>query len=195
MTRMSHRTLPEAAPGAAGRLVPPLIAAALIISACASRPAVSADARVAQAATPNVITPSTPARPRVITPTTPTPEGEGPVPSPVAAVEDRIAGLHEEIGITPQQEPRFDAFAAVLRANAQSMETLFRQRSGAANPDVTALDRLRWYAQVATANADAMQKLVPVFETLYQSLSGAQKKAADTAFEGLQIRRDPNRSD
>jgi hypothetical protein len=192
---MSDRTLPEAAPGAARRLVPPLIAAALIMSVCASGSAVSAETRVAQAATPNVVTPSTPTRPHVITPAAPTQEGEGPAPSPVAVVEDRIAGLHEEIGITPQQEPRFDAFAAVLRANAQSMENLFRQRSGAADPDGTALDRLRWYARVATANADAMQKLVPVFETLYQSLSDAQKKAADTAFEGLPIRRDPSGSD
>jgi lysophospholipase L1-like esterase len=160
----------------------PLVAAALIIavSACAAH----GHERVAQAATPNVITP-----------TTPTPEGAGPPPSPVVAVEDRIAGLHEEIGITPQEEPRFDAFAAVMRANAQLMTTLFQQRARAANANVTAVDGMRWYARFATANADAMQKLVPVFETLYQSLSDAQKKAADTAFEDLQIKHDPNRSE
>jgi hypothetical protein len=192
---MSDRTLPESAHGAAGHLIVPLIAAALIISACASRPAVSADARVAQAATPNVITPGAPVTPNVITPTTPTPEGPAPAPNPVVAVEDRIAALHEEIGITPQEEPRFDAFAAVMRANAQSMATLFQQLARTANEDVTAVDRLRRYAQVATAYADGMHKLVPVFETLYQSLSGAQKKAADLAFEGLEIRPDPNGSD
>ena len=180
MTRVSDRTLPEAARGVAGRLVLSLIAAALITGP--SGPAACADDRVAQA-TPNVITPGGPAV-----------EGVRPAPDPVVGVEGRIADLHEQLGITPQEEPRFDAFAAVMRANAQSMATLF-QRARTANPDVTAPDRLRWYAQVAATQADAMQKLVPVFERLYQSLSGAQKKAADMAFEDLQIRRDPNGSD
>jgi hypothetical protein len=180
MTRVSDRTLPEAARGAAGRLVVSLLAAALITGL--SGPAACANERVAQA-TPNVITPGAPAV-----------EGVGPPSDPVAGVEDRIAELHAELGITPQEEPRFDAFAAVMRANAQSMATLF-QRAQTASPDVTAPDRLRFYAQVSAANADATQRLVPVFEALYQSLSGAQKKAADVAFEGLQIRHDPNGSD
>lgn len=179
MKRVSDRTLPEAARGAASRLVVSLIAAALITGPSGS--AACANERVAQA-TPNVITPGAPAV-----------EGVRPPSDPVAGVDDRIAELHEELGITPQEEPRFDAFAAVMRANAQSMATLF-QRARTASPDVTAPDRLRFYAQVSAAHADGMQKLVPVFETLYQSLSGAQKKAADMAFGDLEIGRDPNGS-
>lgn len=106
-------------------------------------------------------------------------EGRG----PAARVESRISQLRNELHITPAQEPQFTAFADVMRANAQTMQALFQHR--AQNRDVTAVGMLRWYGELAAAHAEAVNKLIPVFETLYQSLSDEQKKAADAAFQQL----------
>lgn len=102
---------------------------------------------------------------------------------PAALVEARISDLHKKLHITPVQEAQFNAFADVMRANAQSMRDLFQSRSQ--HRDRTAPGMLHWYAQLAAAHADAVNKLVPVFDALYQNLSPAQKKAADVAFQAL----------
>lgn len=102
---------------------------------------------------------------------------------PAAAVEARIADLHRKLHITPSQQAQFDGFADVMRANAKSMQDLFQQR--AQHRDRTAPGQLHWYAQLATAHAEATNKLIPVFDTLYQSLTDKQKKAADAAFVPL----------
>jgi len=102
---------------------------------------------------------------------------------PAARVETRISDLRKKLQITPAQDAQFKAFADVMRANAQSMQELFRQH--AQHADRTAAGELHWYAQLATAHAEAMNKLVPVFDPLYQSLSAKQKKAADAAFQPL----------
>lgn len=102
---------------------------------------------------------------------------------PAARIETRISDLHKKLHITPAQQAQFDAVADVMRSNAQSMQDLFRQR--AQHRDRTAPGQLHWYAQLATAHAAAVNKLVPVFDTLYQSLNDEQKKAADAAFTPL----------
>ena len=106
--------------------------------------------------------------------------------TPAEWVEARTEELHNTLAITRAQEPQFKAFADVMRANAETMRALFAQR--AQDTDTTALGRLRWYAQLATAHAEAMQKLVAAFEPLYRSLSETQKKAADMAFEAFRVR-------
>lgn len=104
-------------------------------------------------------------------------------PGPAAHVEARIADLHRRLHITPAQEPQFKAFADVMRANAEAMEQLFQER--AQNRDRTAPGQLHWYARLTTAHADATNKLLPVFDALYASLTDKQKKAADAAFTPL----------
>jgi len=106
---------------------------------------------------------------------------------PAATVERRIADLRKKLHLTPAQEPQFQAFADVMRANAQAMQALFEARGQ--HRDRTAAGMLHWYAQLTAAHADALNKLVPVFDTLYQSLSPAQKKAADAAFQPLRQER------
>jgi hypothetical protein len=79
-----------------------------------------------------------------------------------------------------------------MRANAQTMQTLFDERSKEA--DVSAVARLRWVARLTGAHAENLNKLVPVFEALYQILSNQQKKAADTVFEEIRQRRTARRA-
>jgi protein CpxP len=112
--------------------------------------------------------------------------------SPVAAVEARISELHRSLHITPAEEPQFKTYADVMRQNAQTIEALFAQR--AKSTDRSAVARLRWYAQLTAAHAEAVGKLVVPFEALYQGLSADQKKAADTLFEQIRQRPAPHQA-
>ncbi|MGF6772124.1 protein CpxP [Paraburkholderia sp. GAS199] len=95
-------------------------------------------------------------------------------------VEDRIAYLHTQLKITPAQETQWNAFADVMRNNGQTMGQLFQQRKAATN--VSALDDMKQYADIAQAHADGMKKLVDAFDPLYTSFSPEQKKLADVTF-------------
>ena len=106
---------------------------------------------------------------------------------PPREVEARIAELHRRLLITTAQEPQFKAYADVMRSNALTIRTLFDQR--AKETDMSAVARLRWVARLTAAHAENLNKLVPVFDALYQSLSDQQKKAADAVFEELRQRR------
>jgi|SRR5579872_7387080 len=111
---------------------------------------------------------------------------------PMKDVEARISTLHKKLSITPDQEPQFKAYADALRGNAQAMQDLFQQRAQA--PSESAVDRLHWYAKLSAAHADAVNKLVPPFDALYQSLSDSQKKAADAEFGQIRQRRPAHRA-
>jgi periplasmic protein CpxP/Spy len=111
---------------------------------------------------------------------------------PMADVEGRISELHKQLQITPAEEPQFNAYADVMRQNAQAMQELFAQR--AQNTDRSAIGQLRWYAKLSAAHAEAVGKLVGPFDALYQSMSDQQKKMADAVFAQLRQRRPPHHS-
>lgn len=113
-------------------------------------------------------------------------------PNPIDEVEIRIADLHRKMQITPEQEPRFKAYADALRANAQAMQGLFAQRT--ADADMSASARLHWYARLTATHAENINRLVPLFDALYQGLSEPQKQGADAAFEELRQRRAARRA-
>ncbi len=83
--------------------------------------------------------------------------------------------------ITPAQEPQWQAVAAAMRDNAQTTSTLVAERVGKAKT-MTAIDDLHSYEAIADAHAAGVRKLATAFETLYASLSDAQKKIADATF-------------
>ena len=95
-------------------------------------------------------------------------------------VERQTAELKKQLQITPNQEQQFDAFAQVMRSNAQAMEAAMRQQSQ--NPPKTAVDDLKAVEQLAATQLDGLKKLVPAFQSLYDSLSDQQKKSADAIF-------------
>lgn len=96
-------------------------------------------------------------------------------------VEQRIKDLHAKLLITPAQEPLWDRFAQVMRDNARNMEQTFHQRVNTM-PSLTAPENMQSYAQVTMNHAQDMQKLVPAFQALYDTMSDAQKKTADQVF-------------
>jgi hypothetical protein len=93
-------------------------------------------------------------------------------------VEMRIKTLHAQLHITPEQEPAWNNVAQVMRDNASRMKDL---RAKAEQPaSVDAVEQLNSYAAVVDAHADGVHKFIPAFKTLYDSMSDAQKKTADT---------------
>jgi periplasmic protein CpxP/Spy len=99
----------------------------------------------------------------------------------VSTVDQRITELHTRLQITPAQQAQWDQFSEVMRANAQDMDATFKTRMEAM-PTMTATENMQSYAQVAMGHAQDVQKLVPVFQTLYDTMSDDQKRTADQIF-------------
>jgi protein CpxP len=108
-----------------------------------------------------------------------------PAPEPAAksGVEARIKDLHKRLHITDAQKAQWDALADVMRENAQAMVDLQKQRAADVQ-SMNAVEVVKSYAEVIQAHADGMKKFIPAFEALYNSLSDAQKKIADSMFRG-----------
>jgi len=102
--------------------------------------------------------------------------------APADRIEARIKSLHEQLQITPAQESQWAAVAQAMRDSANQMQTLIQQRTQGVKT-MTAVDDLHSYQAIARAHLEGLNKLVPAFETLYASMSDAQKKNADGVFQ------------
>src|ERR1017187_4190430 len=109
----------------------------------------------------------------------------GPVIAAKASAEDRveahITNMHAKLKITQAQEDQWAKVAQVMRDNEKTIEPLIKARVENAKT-MTAVDDLKSYAEITDAHADGIKKFPPVFETLYASMSEAQKKEADVLF-------------
>ncbi|MGU7774959.1 Spy/CpxP family protein refolding chaperone [Burkholderia sp. MR1-5-21] len=97
-----------------------------------------------------------------------------------ARIEERITYLHNQLKITPAQEPQWKTFADTMRENGDTMGRLYRARMESRN--ASAIDDMKQYAELAQANADGAKKLADAFEPLYASFPADQKALADTTF-------------
>lgn len=108
-------------------------------------------------------------------------------PRPAAAygmtgkIEERITDLHVKLGILPAQQPQWDQFTQVMRDNARDTDQTFRRRVESM-PAMTAMQNMQSYADVAMTHAQDVQKLVPAFQALYESMSETQKRTTDQVF-------------
>ncbi len=96
-------------------------------------------------------------------------------------VERRIADLHSRLKITPAQEQQWDQFAQVMRDNARQMDKTYQERFERVQ-QMSAVDNMQSYAQIAESHAQDVQKLVPAFQALYDTMSAEQKHTADQVF-------------
>jgi len=101
-----------------------------------------------------------------------------------ARTDGRIAFLKAELKITPAQAPAFDAFAGVLRENAEEMTVAAKKaQEDHANDTVkrrpTALEQMERHADRAKIQAAQSQRYLDAFKPLYAQLSDEQKKTAD----------------
>lgn len=98
-------------------------------------------------------------------------------------MDGRVAFLKAELKITPAQQTAFEAYARVLRQNADEMDGAMKkrrdQRAGDAMQPTTAIQQLERRAEMAKLVAAQSQRSLDAFKTLYAQLSDEQKKAAD----------------
>jgi len=100
-------------------------------------------------------------------------------------VEHRIAVLRADLQITPAQEADWNAVAQVMRENAATMEKLITAKRAQMKESMTALQDLDTYQDFAQARVDGLNRLVPAFTKLYDSMSDTQKKNADAVFNNF----------
>jgi protein CpxP len=86
--------------------------------------------------------------------------------------------LQKKLHITAAQQPQFDAFAQVMRQNAQAMDAAMPKQEQ--NRSTNAVEALRTSAQLAEAEAEGLKRLLPALQTLYDSLPDPQKRLADS---------------
>jgi periplasmic protein CpxP/Spy len=96
-------------------------------------------------------------------------------------IEQHIADLHQKLKITSDQETQWSQFADVMRQNAAAVEAAVKDRAANAKT-MTAIDNLQSYEKISEAHQQGIEKLIPAFQTLYDSMSDAQKKNADAVF-------------
>jgi periplasmic protein CpxP/Spy len=99
----------------------------------------------------------------------------------VDRVEARITNMHAKLKITAAQEDQWSKVTQVMRDNEKTIEPLIKARIENAKT-MTAVDDLKSYGEITDAHADGIKKFTPVFATLYDSMSEAQKKEADEMF-------------
>jgi hypothetical protein len=99
----------------------------------------------------------------------------------MSSVEARIKDLHKKLHITAAQKPQWDALTQVMRDNAQAMTDLQNKRASDSQ-SMSAVEGIKSYESVIEAHEDGMKKFVPPFEALYNTMSDAQKKSADSLF-------------
>ncbi|WP_323118666.1 Spy/CpxP family protein refolding chaperone [Burkholderia alba] len=97
-----------------------------------------------------------------------------------ARIEERITYLHNQLKITPEQEPQWKTFADTMRDNGAAMGRLYRARME--NKNVSALDDMKQYAELSQTNADGAKKLADTFAPLYDAFPPEQKAIADATF-------------
>jgi hypothetical protein len=108
-------------------------------------------------------------------------------------VEQRIAALHARLHIEPAQQPQWDGFTQVMRANAQAMDDRFQRRMQVM-PTMSAAENMQSYAHLVMEHGQDVQRLTAAFGTLYASLSDQQKHTLDRSFRDDAHRGDPTRA-
>lgn len=104
------------------------------------------------------------------------------------AVEQRISDMHAQLKITDAQSKPWDAFAQVMRDNAQKAAQAFHNRAEKFS-SMNADEVMKSYAQLAQDHADNMQKLSTAWSSLYAVLSDDQKQTADAMYRNQSPKR------
>jgi periplasmic protein CpxP/Spy len=136
---------------------------------------------VALAQSPQSPAPQAAASPPSATSTSPIAGHPVPGKNAEERVERRIRELHAQLHITPAEEAQWNQFAEVMRENARDMDQAFMQRAQQFET-MNAVQNMQSYEQLAEAHAQRVQKLVPAFQNLYNSMTDQQKQVADRVF-------------
>jgi periplasmic protein CpxP/Spy len=119
----------------------------------------------------------------------PMPEN-GARPSAIDPMAQRINYLHGRLRITPAQEPLWASLTQVMRDNATALAPLLREQFQATQSG-NAIKMLGAGEKLDAAQLDGLRKFIAAFQTLYDSMSGEQKKIADYVFRRSQFSEEP----
>jgi LTXXQ motif family protein len=146
------------------------LAAALLATALGGAGAITLpvqDAAAQQAATPpaSSTTPAQPQRPMR--------------PMRPSHIEGRLAFLKTELHITPAQEPQWNKVAQVMRQDSTERRQAFEQMRNDRSAQPNALRWLETRTRMSQMRAQQSERFLAAFRPLYDSMSDAQKQAAN----------------
>ena len=102
---------------------------------------------------------------------------------PTQRVEARLAYIKTALKISAAQMPQWDAYANVMRKNAQDLEKFkakrFAERRSARHQRPNAIERLERAQSVHATMVVRINELLAVEKPLYAALSPEQRKVAD----------------
>ena len=102
-----------------------------------------------------------------------------------AAQEARLAYLKTELKITPAQEPAWNAYAAALKQQAESMQALRSQMFAAAQSGGP--EQFTQRAELMKQRAAGAETMAAAMKDLYAALTPEQKALADLHFGGARF--------
>ncbi|WP_431284110.1 Spy/CpxP family protein refolding chaperone [Humitalea sp. 24SJ18S-53] len=97
------------------------------------------------------------------------------------SMERYLTQLRTQLAVTPAQQPQWDQFAQVSRANATELQDRFAQR-GTRLGRMSAAENMQDYAQISELQAQQLQRLATAFQALYDAMSPDQQRGADAVF-------------
>lgn len=106
---------------------------------------------------------------------------EGSAPS---FVEGRTAFLKAELAITDAQKGVWDAYAAALRKNLESMQQMRKTMMGTTQP-ANPVERLDLHISTMDSRLQSLKEVKPALAALYAALSEDQKKTAESVLTGM----------
>jgi hypothetical protein len=92
-----------------------------------------------------------------------------------------LAALHDELAITPAEEPLWTSFAGSMKDSAAQLGQAYRQRR-AQLPTMNALADMNSFIDLEQMRLDGLKKSSAAFAALYQTMPPDQQKVADTVF-------------
>jgi hypothetical protein len=98
--------------------------------------------------------------------------------------EGRIAFIKAELAITDAQYGVWDAYAAALRKNLESMQSMRKTMMSATQP-ASPVERLDLHISTMESRLQSLKEVKPALAALYAALSEDQKKKADDLLTGM----------
>jgi hypothetical protein len=100
-------------------------------------------------------------------------------------IDERIATLHADLKITPDEEANWQVVADTMRANEAAMQKLVADNKATMRQGqvVSAVDDLKTYEKFNQAHVDGLKDLITSFQTLYVAMPVDQRILADSVFQ------------
>ncbi|MBW4022933.1 MAG: hypothetical protein HIU92_07275 [Proteobacteria bacterium] len=92
-----------------------------------------------------------------------------------------LASLHEQLKITPAEEPLWTTFANTMQENARALGEAYRQRRSQL-PSMNAVADMTSFINLEQLRLDGLKKSSTAFTALYETMPSDQQKLADKLF-------------